>query len=265
MQRRDFLKGFGLVLGAAGSGIGVSTTLGAVTKEISPAPGTVTEKCDYIIGIHEVDWSLKLEKFLNKEFPIPEGKFSPAHSHCAFVIKDNENHLSLDDLIRIHFDPALCAMARPYNNGEVFPVRDRLLPECDRSPGLIQCNSLGGRIPIRCTLSYDVKTSITVVELAAIGIELSKSKTSIPSRAPTVIGDYPAGHNGWIGTTDSNWQTGDMVRFHDECYTIICQPYKNKLELDRPLVKPIEHGMPAIYAGSYSYKFTGWDQSDKDE
>ena len=80
----------------------------------------------------------------------------------------------------------------------------------------------------------------------AIGLELSKHKTFDPRKSPTIIGDYSAGYETWMVSTDSNWQIGDMVCFQGETYTIIEQPWKNKIVLDRPLVKPVEHGMLEI-------------------
>lgn len=238
MKRRDFVKSLGLVAGGL--------VLPAVSVPAVSAPTVTTPVTKSIL---DVDWSLRMDKYLDTPLPVPEGKFDEVHMHASFVIMDREMSRSLEDLMASYCDPVLMALARKYNDGEVF-LFDHTLSAISGS-GRVQINSYGGRVPIRCTLEYHVPTSGVMVTLDTIGLELHRPKTSIPSQAPTVVGDYPAGYTGQITTTSSDWEIGDTVEFLDRhFYVIIGHPKDHTFYLDHELRHPVDHGTPAVYAGT---------------
>jgi hypothetical protein len=269
MKRRDFVKAAGVLLGTIGGG-GLLT---AAPKSFPSPKGESLEPFDVEIGVEkkptnyydpcrviiDYDWSEHFEGYLNSDswsLP-PEGKFEESRLYSSFIIKDGEASKSFADLLVIHFNPAMQSMARVFNNGEVFPYEHKfslLTPQM----GVIQSASYGGRVPMRCTMSYDIDSAGVLVQLEASCMELFKPKTSITRDAPTVIGYYGEGYTEMVTTTASDWEIGDMLQFHDdEYYTVIEVPVKNKLLLDRPLETAVDHATPAVYAGQVP-KYFGW-------
>ena len=267
MKRRDFLKSVSVVAGLFGLGCTSAPEGGVVWADGREEMLWTTSRFDALLDpetenretwIHEVDWSKYMEKFLKPTFPVvPPQPHSTAHLYTTFCIKEAEYSLSLDDMKRIHFDPALMALAQQFNSGEVFQSGyfiDSLAPKTDLDGiGIKQFVSNGGRIPIRCTISYDIPRAATRVDLEIFALEQFVPKTKIVGKAPKTIDSYEAGYNKRIACQASNWETGDVVRFvnsHHMGHTYkIIEACTNWFILERPLVWPVKRGQHIILVG----------------
>ena len=212
MKRRDFLKGLGLVVGVVGTGATAllktaDAAAGVESVEIPEAglelqdglfvPEKWAQESTKILEenmvvselVHrdfvdpntlvDLDWSHLLDQFVERDFNRPPpGDYERAHLYCAFTICDHERSRSLEDLMVIHAEPALRALASEINRcgrgiGSLWPSAETL-PLPPGTMGVRAACSIGGRIPVRVTMSYDVSLCGVKVVIDCLMVELKR-------------------------------------------------------------------------------------------
>ena len=217
MKRRDFLKGLGLVVGVVGTGATaiLKTADAAAGVETIDIPEAGLELKDGLfvpekwaqesleileenmaIGeiVHrdfeskfvdlnklvDLDWAHLLDQFVERDFDRspPPGDYERAHLYCAFTICDSDRYKRLEDIMMIHAEPALRALANEINRtergiGSLWPSAEPL-PLPPSTMGVLAGWSVGGRIPVRVTLTYDASICGTKVVIDCLMVEMKR-------------------------------------------------------------------------------------------